>query len=155
LIAFYKLKQLSTSNWTRVALSQVIWGQLYKENFLADFEDLFRRVAQRPGMYGIRTLEQYQSFLLGYNFALCEAPLLGLKEYFVKKNNGGNNLVYGNMEALVDGETEDERIRSWHSLLEEFFEARRNKGLQKIFVEHQKWLEEQNWYTRRSADPAT
>jgi hypothetical protein len=113
---------------------------------LADFEDLFRRVAQRPGMYMVQTLEEYKAFILGYNIALCEAPLLGLREYFIKKNNGGNNLVYGDMESLVSGETEDDKIKSWHFLLEEFFEARRKKGLQKIFAEHQKWLEKQSWY---------
>lgn len=121
----------------------------------SDFEELVTGIGKRPGMYvGAYTLEAVCSYLVGYDEALLNAPLLGFHQWLVVQLRTGNNVAWpGLIRHFIppksdtdDDAVEKARIEAACNLIVQFLRFRRQYGLTKIFYEYGKWLLRQKWY---------
>ncbi|MEU5693039.1 hypothetical protein [Actinosynnema sp. NPDC020468] len=91
----------------------------------------FANVANRPGLYGIRTLDQATSFMLGFDAALGGTFLRGFSDWLTRPSGHGRNLVWPLLvtrrilsEIPNDPPVvEDERVVAFFVLVAEFLDS--------------------------------
>jgi hypothetical protein len=104
-------------------------------------------------------------FISGYEACANGGILVGFREWLIVKNNDYNNLAWEKI-ALYDSfpgssdplkEIED-NIKNQYAihhlivLIHEYFDYKNKVGLKKIFLDYQKWLQNQDWYDESSPE---
>ena len=89
--------------------------------------------------------------IYGYDAATLGGALAGFREWLIVRQDGGNNLDWFGLvqNAAAQGKknpSEQDKIATLLSLITEFAEYRDTNGLARAFVEHRKWVEQQEWY---------
>src|SRR5262245_38511646 len=120
------------------------------------FESLIEAICKRPQMWvNPATFDTVCALIQGYDMALWNAPLLGLREWLVVRLDWGNNLNWSSLalkclsgnDSLSKGHTEGAKfIEPLGRLLFEFLKYRRSRGLTIIFSAYAEWLRHQEWY---------
>jgi hypothetical protein len=96
----------------------------------SNYQKLFQAIAEKPGMYLVEeSLACYISFISGYVAAYEEKPLLGFREWLVKKKYIGTNQTWSAVLFKITAQTEQERILSFHKLISEYFQSIKTTNL--------------------------
>jgi len=117
---------------------------------------LIEALRSRPGMFvNPQTLDVITAFLRGYDAALYGGLLIGFREWLIVRSDGGNNLAWEALARDLLGKNllgdEMKAIEMLFGLLEEFTNARdMPDGLRRIYMNYERWLREQEWYTPQS-----
>jgi hypothetical protein len=119
--------------------------------------NIIEKVRDRPGMYvGCETFDGIVAFISGYDAALLNGFLVGFREWLIVRANDGSNLAWDGILTLllsksVDYKESSQKQPGLFRLLEEFWAARNAPdGLRRIYMEYEKWLLCQEWYTPQS-----
>jgi hypothetical protein len=123
---------------------------------MTDLATIVRNVSKRPGMYMREpSFEAFAAYLNGFDVARDGGPLLGFKEWLVRRANSGNNLAWaGLVEGLIskygaEPTDPDRIIHDAGALVLEFLAYRDEWGLRKVLGEYEEWLRKQDWYDEK------
>lgn len=101
-----------------------------REKVANNYQEFFQAIAERPGMYLVEeSLACYISFISGYIAAYEEKPLLGFREWLVKKKYIGTNQTWSAVVFNITARREQERILSFHKLMSEYFQSIKTTNL--------------------------
>jgi hypothetical protein len=123
----------------------------------SDFEAMVSLLCRNPDMVvGRASFDTVCAYLLGFDSARSNGPLLGFQPWLVMRVNGWNNMAWpGLVERIIppvqpDPDTlraEHRRIEALGNVLREFLTYRRENGLTKLFSDYATWLRRRSWYT--------
>jgi len=103
--------------------------------------------------------EVVAAFLLGFDLATEGGALRGFREWLIVRNDGGNNLAWGELvlQSVFSGDSDpkarakeapQEAIDTIFKLVREFSLARAEpEGMRRILLSYEGWLRRQDWYT--------
>lgn len=126
-----------------------------------------RLLPEAPGLFFSPTeYDVAAAFLSGYNLAVGGSLLRGFDEWLVVRVGFGNNLSWPALvlrltfprsqsprEQLQEPGMQELAVKSLLALLIEFTEEKESpRGLFRILLKHQRWLESQDWYGPSSPD---
>jgi hypothetical protein len=132
---------------------------------MTPFVELVERVCTHPGMYvQSGTYAEVAALITGYDLACNGGALLGFREWLVVRLGGGANLswpqlalsaAFPDVTRSKSGLSSDEQqtaLTALLALVREYADKREREGMRRIYLEHQRWLEKQEWYGPDSPD---